>query len=340
METNDEVDVMRRDPGMRHAGLEGVLGGTLEGAHRLRSEVEATELSAVASHWVERYERLGGRRPRFLWRWVTHGLRLTLLSCVDPGWVDHCVDTRFLQVLWDVVVDDFVDERRDAAALRYAEALVLGLDPAMGGEAERRYAAVRACWEGLVASLRRCPGYAKFADVCRFDHWQVVNACHYSLLVNQGSLPPDLAEHDTYTPANYAMVAQGTVDLACSSLFDPAELGVTRELFMHAQWMGRIGNLTTGWEREARVRDFTSGVFAKAVSDRILRPSDLQDLPVDELIEIVRGANIEAYFFDRWCAHRETALACASRIQSFDAVAYVRGFQDVMEVDLAVRGMK
>ena len=40
--------------------------------------------------------------------------------------------------------------------------------------------------------------------------------------------------------------------------------------------MGRIGNLLSTWQREVRVRDFTSGVFARAVQQGDLELDDLE----------------------------------------------------------------
>src|SRR5436190_1699888 len=83
------------------------------------------------------------------------------------------------------------------------------------------------------------------------------------------------------------------------------ELGIAREIFWHAQRMGRIGNMLTTWEREVLDRDFTSGVFAHSLARGILAPADLRSLPAYEIMAMLENAECHAHFIRDWRTNRD-----------------------------------
>jgi hypothetical protein len=123
----------------------------------------------------------------------------------------------------------------------------------------------------------------------KFDNEQVMVAMRYALLANQCPGLLNVIEHDLYQPNNMQMIFMASVDLCASPDFNPDELGIAREIFWHAQRMGRIGNMITTWEREVLDRDFTSGIFAFAVHRGILSAADLRNLPAHEIMSLLEA---------------------------------------------------
>ncbi len=124
-----------------------------------------------------------------------------------------------------------------------------------------------AVWQVYWDRVAKYPCYSKFEPVLRYDLLQFLNTMRYSHLVNGRPYLLNMAEHDVYTPHNMMMVSFATLDLMCSPTFTPADVGALRECVWHAQSMGRIGNLLSTWKRELADRDFTSGVFARALAN-------------------------------------------------------------------------
>src|SRR4029078_686428 len=95
-----------------------------------------------------------------------------------------------------------------------------------------------------------------------YDLEQLLNTVRYSELVNQNLCLLNLVEHDLYSPHGLIITAFATIDLMCMPDFRFEELGRLRQMLWHADWMARIGNLVTTWQREMSDGDLTSGVFA------------------------------------------------------------------------------
>jgi hypothetical protein len=122
-------------------------------------------------------------------------------------------------------------------------------------------------------------------------------------------------------------------------VFDVEQLGIAREIFWHAQRMGRIGNMLTTWEREVLDRDFTSGVFAHALAREILVPSDFRSLPAHEIMSVLEGAQCHAHFIRDWKTHREQVAQKIKRVRSCDLTSYLEGFERLILLHLGSRGL-
>ena len=299
-------------------------------AERIRSEIESVlnkKLSPDFAGWAEGYGRVG-RRTAYLWTWCRRAVELTTLPCVAPEYFEDVCDTKVLGVMLDVMWDDVADQDGDSSLLQKLLSIPFRegeLDFSQFTPAEQAYAAfTRRIWSEIETRARRYPRFAEFADLLRFDYDQLCNVMQYSHLLNAMPELLNLTEHDLYTPHNMHIMICSTFDLMCSPGFDRLELGRLREVIWHAQWMGRIGNLVTTWQRELKERDFTSGVYASAVSSGDLTTSDLREADPAWIEAAILAGGHEDVFFRRWQEHRRFLLARRPAIRSWTSGGWFR----------------
>jgi hypothetical protein len=298
---------------------------------------------AELARWIEEYARIGHRNP-YLWGWCRRAVEITTLPCIDPAGRGELCDTKTLGVMLDVLLDDVADRGGDICLLERLLAIIeTGDAGSLSGLSlfDREYVDLaERLWNEVISRTERYPKAKEYADLLRYDYRQLCNVMRYSHLSNRCPEMLNEAEHDLYTPHNMHIMICSTIDLMASPAFDRQELGRVRELMWHAQCMGRIGNLVTTWEREVKERDFTSGVFARAVSSGELTVEQLLHADVNDLMTIVRGGGFERYYLDRWQAHRKFLLERGSGLKSFDIRQLVEGFEALICLHLASRGKK
>jgi hypothetical protein len=212
---------------------------------------------------------------------------------------------------------------------------VMGLDAV-----ERRHAKItRALWAEYLKRIEAYPCYEKFEPVLRYDLLQFFNTMRYSHLVNGRPYLLNMVEHDLYTSHNMMMVSFATLDLMCGPQFPESEVGTLREAIWHAQCMGRIGNLLSTWRRELANRDFTSGVFARAMMEGDLTLEELEHGDLARLEAVIRHRGHEAYFFRKWLEHREQCHARARRVRSLDLRAVLDAHDRFFAMHLGSQGL-
>lgn len=322
---------------------------SVEEVDREAAGIESLALSAELQDWVDEYSRVGQRNP-YLWKWCRRGVEVTTLSCVEAGLADRLADTKVLGVMLDVLIDDVADERGDDRFLEYLLDLPFGVKSpsAANGRGwfslsreERAYAEFAvAVWSEIDRRVRRLPRYEEFQALLAFDYRQLFNAMRYSHLINGDPSLLNLTEHDLYLPHNMHMMVSATVDLMSSPAFNHDELGALREAVNRAQYMGRIGNLITTWEREVAERDFTSGVFAAALSMGAVTPDDLLRGDRSSLAAAIRSGRFEEYFLRRWHRCRRELVLMQRRLQSVDVNQLVAGLERLIRLHLGSRGHK
>jgi hypothetical protein len=104
--------------------------------------------------------------------------------------------------------------------------------------------------------------------------------------------------------------------------------------------MGRIGNLVTTWQRELNEGDFTSGVYARAVSQGDLSVERLRTGERSQIEAAILSGRHEEYFLRRWKRHRQFLLSRGAALRSFDIQEYVTGFERLICLHLGSRGRK
>ncbi len=301
------------------------------------------ELSGDLRYWAQEYARVG-RRNEFLWKWCRRGVEVTTLSTVQPGLRGFACDTKVLGVMLDVLLDDVADHQRDQAFLEHLLSIPFSdaePDASDFSPEQQAYAGLTVkVWREIENRTRRLPAFEDFAGLWRFDYLQLLNVMRYSHLLNQDLTLLNLVEHDLYSPHNMHMMISATVDLMCSPGFDRMELGLLREAVWHAQYMGRIGNLITTWQREIGERDFSSGVFARAISRGDLTISDLLEGDRQRIEAGVIQGDHESYFLAQWRKRRLALLATAEMVGSVDLKQLVSGLERLICLHLGSRGKK
>ncbi len=162
----------------------------------------------------------------------------------------------------------------------------------------------------------------------------------YSRLLNEYPEMFNLVEHDLYTPHNMHMMISATMDLMCSPQFDRTELAILREVVWRAQCMGRIGNLVTTWQREIGEDDFTSGVFARAISCGDLAVRELSSGNRTHIESVIKQQEHEEFFLRRWQTYRREILTLRTRCDSVNFTELVNGLQRLICLHLGSRGKK
>ncbi|HEY3243555.1 MAG TPA: hypothetical protein VGM03_09405 [Phycisphaerae bacterium] len=313
---------------------------------RLREAIQRVrtrELPEDLLYWARQYATVG-HRDMFLWKWVLEGISLTALPSVDPQLGDAVNITKVIGVILDVLLDDVADRCGDRRYLHRLLVIPFADGPVDFAEfpaEQRAYADVtQRVWNAIQSRTHQYPRFAEFQEQWRFDYQQLLNAMHYSHLINHDVRLLNVTEHDLYSPHNMHMMVSGTLDLMCSPGFDGAELGALREALWHAQCMGRIGNLVTTWERELGDRDFSSGVFARALQTGALTVHELRSAAPETLRSAVHASDGENFYLQRWHQHRDQILARAASVRSVDLRALVGGLEKLIEIHLGSRGLK
>ncbi len=310
---------------------------------KIVADIKAIEFSSYLHRWVEDYEKVG-QRGRFLWQWCLKGLDLTTLSCVKAELRQHVIETKMLSIFYGTLIDDIADREQDRDMLQMSFSLVSDdwLENRLAPWTGRRRGyleLIARLWREVWSRCQSYPRFREFESLLRFDNEQSLNAMRYALLVNQNPAVLNSIEHDLYQPHNMQIMFMASVDLCASPAFDVEQLGFAREIFWHAQRMGRIGNMLTTWEREVLDRDFTSGVFAHALARGILVPADFRSLPAHEIMSVLEGAQCHAHFIRDWKAHREQVAQKLNQVRSCNLNSYLEGFERLIVLHLGSRGL-
>lgn len=289
--------------------------------------------------WVDEYSTIG-KRNVYLWRWTGRAVEWLTLSCVAPEWRASVCDTKFLAAMFNVLLDDLVDERRDPSAMDDIVSL-MGDEPEPLIERLGPYGEFASrVWSEIRSRVREYPREPEFRRLLSYDFRQLCNQVDYSGLLHRHPHLINQTEHDLYSPHGMMVACTATLDLTCSPGFCNEDLGTLREAVWHANSMARIGNLVTTWQREIGDDDFSSGVFARAVSLGHLQANELSSANRSAIETAITEAGIEQEFAERWRTHRQRLIELAPRARSVALLELLEGLERLMASEYASRGCK
>ena len=333
------VEVRPRSPG--EAGGAAARGSVWRPARPESRQIRTFQFSEFELEWIRGYRRVG-RRDLYLWRWTGCALDWLTLSCVEPALRRNVCETKFLAAMFNVLLDDLIDERHDAEAMR--DVMRLMSDEAAAADVVGRLGRygqfTRTVWEEIWKRAAEYPRFSEFRRLLLYDFRQLGNTVDYSELLFRHPSIINQTEHDLYSPHGMMVACAATLDLMCSPQFDVVDLGRLREVLWHANSMARIGNLMNTWEREIGDDDFSSGVFAHAVSQGWLKPDDLSSANRVQIEAAIRDSGGEREYEERWNRHRERLLAISDRIRSVSVSSLAEGLDRLFASEQVSRGKK
>jgi hypothetical protein len=315
---------------------------TCESLEREREKIRETRLRPDVRTWVDEYSRLG-RRPMYLWQWCQRGVQAVTLPCVPPEMRGPLCDAKVLAGMLNVLLDDVTDQQRNGDLLKELLRISAGGTPDLTAfdTVDREYGEFTfRVWREFWARVEEYPCFHVFRDLLCYDLEQLFNTVRYSELVNRNLCLLNLVEHDLYSPHGMMITAFATMDLMCAPGFRIEELGRLRQTLWHAEWMARIGNLVTTWQREIADGDFTSGVFARAVVHGELGIDDLVPAQAERIRSVIAHGDYEGHYLRRWRYHRRQIRRMRPVLSCVDVDAIIRGLQRLLQMELASRGSK
>lgn len=329
----------RRERGGQWTGMFDI---SAEALQRERMLILAQPLSPTVLRWVADYSRVG-RRPMYLWQWCQRGVELTTLPCVMPELRQDACDSKVLSIMINVLLDDVADGHGSEVLLEELLQITRGQRPDFSrlSSEEQSYAELTlAVWDEYWARVAEYPNFQTYRELLQYDLSQLFNTIRYSSLLNRNPHLLNMVEHDLYSPHSMMQMSFATVDLGCTGSFPWDGLGKLREAVWHAQCMGRIGNLVTTWQREIPSRDFTSGVFAHAVTAGNLTVGELLHAEPQMIEAAIQRGGHEDHFLKEWKYHLRCLNALRHRFSAFDLGHVIQGLKQLLVTELASRGLK
>lgn len=184
------------------------------------SQQFSTTASPPVEELVERYEIAGGRRDRFLWKWVATVFRQGItLSCVEEEYLDTVIDLKVLLTVIDAIVDDAADYYKDRELINRAY-MILFYGKSFS---EKKLILFKDLWDYILREMKGLPRFEEFFPIFEYDIRQMFNAMYYSYLANTKPETLNLKEAEIYVANNMIIFPYIDIDLMASPSFDITE---------------------------------------------------------------------------------------------------------------------
>jgi len=320
---------------------------------RLMKEISKRPLPKEITNFVREYEKIGGERNSFLWRWV---ISLTtsrnpgfMLSTVPENYTSCVGNLKTILTLFVSIVDDVADKYKDKKLLKELISIPLEKSYIDISALERKHLGhlklAIDLWKYIEGEISKFPRFSEFEEIFLYDTKQMLNSFYHSYLINKIQNLINLSEAKVYGGHNMIFFLYSDIDLIASPAFDMQELHWLREIIWRAQQMARIGNWVSTWERELNESDFSSGIFAYAIIKGILTTSELKELQKnsknrDKIARKIKESEIEKYFLREWQKNYDEIKLLGLKVKSVDIGAYLKGLEVILKYHLASKGLK
>ncbi len=313
----------------------------------LMKEIIQFKLNKKLDSFVDGYKSIGGKRNDFFWKWLAY-LSFSsnpgfMLSTVSYKYKKAVAETKFLTIMWISILDDIADKEGDISLLDKISKISQKKNGMVSGDsvAEKKILIfTKKLWSEIIKSIKRFPKYKEFENIFFYDANQLVNSMYYSILINENPELININEFEVYGSHKMGFFIYSDFELMASLKFDKNELGRLREVIWRAQLMGRIGNWATTWQREIKEDDFTSGIWAYALTNKLILPRDLTSKNYNILSLLVEKNKLEDKLFKRWQECYNRILSLKKDFKSINVNDYLNGLEKIFRFHLMSKGLK
>lgn len=309
---------------------------------KILEKVFKYELSPIVQEFVDGYNQIYGKRSNFLWKWlgVVYRESGVALSTVDPKYIDSVTDTKILFTMLFSILDDTSEYYKDEKLMESLLSILSNNFDKKKIEKNEKLMFFKKLWDYLQNEIKKYPRYNDLKDMFQYDLNQMMNSVRYCYLMNKKPEYINLQEMEIFSSYNMIVFILNGIDLLASPEFDKKDLPYLRTIFYNAQQMARIGNWLSTWKREIKEEDISSGVFAYAFSNNIIRPDDLKNLDEDEIIKKIENSGMFEYFMRSWKKNYDNIKRYKDSIKSVDINQYIVGLENLIKLHLASEGFK
>lgn len=263
---------------------------------------------------IETYLTSSAARPEVLFRdFLITGYRATTLSSVPRDLSELVIFAKVHVGMIITLYDDLADnpKYRNPDLLQKLYSLNVGRDlqtpSELSSEDKKTFELARFLFQQLDSVIQKLPNYQVLLPALRFDIEQFYACNRHSELMMVLPEVRNISESQTLGAHNMGMVAAGIIDLMGSPEFDLSELGVSREVLLLGQRLGRISNLIFTLQREVDEGDFTNEIL---IAEKIHEAHDYQ-------------SRLLAEFEEKQNAIQKTQL------KGFSVGQYAKGLEDL-----------
>ncbi|MCP4130430.1 MAG: hypothetical protein GY754_05565 [bacterium] len=290
---------------------------------------------------LDKYYLLGGTRKRAgLEVFLNVGLEYTTLSSVDAELKTEAINAKHYFIMWNAFIDDVVDthKNKQLTMALLSSAFVKKDDDLNKIDQKDKEWFLAYCdiWQKFKAFVKKFPRFSEFEEILFYDIRQFLNCIRYSFLILDYPQLINLNEHELYISHNMNLVIFSTIDLMCSSGFNPADLSTLRRIIWEGQYMTRIDNDIITWERETSQGDFSSSIFAVAIEKKVIdyREIDVNNYHnnVDTIISKIKNSDVIEEMTQNWKRRKENITALSHDCKSLDIMAYLKGIENLHEL--------
>lgn len=274
---------------------------------RIKKEIEAIqkiELPPELQKWVREYEKAGGERDEFIWKWIYKGDRIVTRSFNSSKKYHYSIiETVFLFHMFTNLVDD-ISEKKEFKNLLY-ELLKIPFNQnfvrfdQLDAKKKRYTAFTIKVWHRIEKNFRECQYYRKMKYLLEYDVHQLLNTTKYSFLSYNNPYLINKTEYWMYLPQNMQLMIAFDLYLMCRR-FNFREIGKIRETILRSQRMLRIGNDIGTWEREIKNNDFASGICVYSLDSEIFSIDDFKKIRKLKIIKKIKNSGIEQEILKEW----------------------------------------
>ncbi|MBI1871631.1 MAG: PilZ domain-containing protein [Chlamydiae bacterium] len=306
-------------------------------------DVDSTKLPYFLHGLIKSVETIC-ERPSYVWKWCYQAMVRTTLPCISQEWKGLSSNTKLLGFLLSILTDDLADGIGNKKLLhRILGSLFLNQPLKMGslrGKEKATAQILNKIWVLLNDNFQQMPRFFEFSPLLLFDFQQLASSLSYAEIVNEYRYPINYQEAFLYQGYNINVVIDVMIDLMCSLDFDVSEVGKLRNIAWKAQAMCRIANWITTWEREVYKGDWTSGVVAKALDDKVLTYQELLKSNADIVIGKIRTSATEASLMYEWFCHWTSIKDISRSICSVNMSSYLSGLETFLQMYWASKVME